>query len=410
MPFINELIKKNSLNEQVLIKKIRKEDYVFPKIPVFFNLLKQHIIRSNIRKFPSPNAAVFAAYPSIDKPVILCQLNQAQTLGYSEAFLLPKPKGVSRVVKSIISKLAGISYEFDSFVIIDSIHLKHSLKCDAVEQFIGAKPSFIELCTSNPTLLVFDEEQIKPPVVIRNQPLSRYKQVALCKQLCKLNPELFPDPLLVEKTMTHLICIEELVIGKPWFQLKESLDSKSVKERAIIALKNFEETVKKMPDWNESINLYEKGKKLSYAISSIIELESGYWKKINSELNKVKEFDNIQVPHQHGDFSINNLIYTAENCKIIDLEDFGELTLPLFDCISLAISFTDSYLSDMTVNNVISELNLILDDLNKNYSEQFKRYSLILFLLSRLGQWSDNPNRKPFSKKLGLLLVELLDT
>ena len=125
-------------------------------------------------------------------------------------------------------------------------------------------------------------------------------------------------------------------------------------------------SVKRVPDWSKSGNLYDIGIVLLNAILPSIGISSRHKNALHFEPKKLKARDDIHVNFQHGDFSINNLIYTQENCKIIDLEDFDELTFPLFDSISLAISFTDNYANGMTVKNVLNELNSRLSQLKKS--------------------------------------------
>ena len=406
MPFLNELIKNN--NELLNIKKVTKEDNIFLKKTGLFNVLKRHVIKSKNVAFTARSKATFAAYPSLEKPTILCQLDKVQSIDYANTFLLPKPTGVSGLIKSVFSAIAGMSYEFDEFIIIDTSYYEELLNSEAVKSVISGNPSFIELCTSHPTLLIFDENNLKPPVVFRNLPPIRHKQIERCRQLCVLNSNLFPQPVLIEEKNASIIFIEQLVVGTPWFRLQNTLNSYQIREFSIEALTQFECTVQKVHNWSEEINLYDAGIRLAKEVLPSVTLSAIQRKLVSEQCEKMKTHDNISVQFQHGDFSINNLIFTHDGCRIIDLEDFGELNMPLFDYISLAISFSDNFSNNLSAKNVLNELNFILQRVRNTQSDLYITQCLLLFMLSRLGKWSDNPNRKPFSHKLEIVLTELL--
>jgi hypothetical protein len=406
LPFINELIRND--NELLSIKKVIKEDNRFLEKTGLFNVLKRHVIKSKNVSFTSRNKATFAAYPSLEKPTILCQLDKIQSIDYANRFLLPKPTGLSGLIKSTLSAIAGISYEFDEFIIIDTSYYEELLNSEAVKSVISGNPSFIELCTSHPTLLIFDENNLKPPVVFRNLPLTRHKQIERCRQLCVLNSNLFPQPVLIEEKNASITFIEQLAVGTPWFQLQHTLNSAQIRELSIEALSQFERTVQKTPSWSEEINLYDAGIRLAEEVLPSVTLSAIQRKVILEQCEKMKTYEGINVQFQHGDFSINNLIFTHDGCRIIDLEDFGELNLPLFDYISLAISFSDNFSNDISAENVLNELNFILQRVRTTQSDLYIKHCFLLFILSRFGKWSDNPNRKQFSHKLEIILTELL--
>lgn len=276
------------------------------------------------------------------------------------------------------------------------------------------KLGIVHIFTSNPVFLVFNKNEY-PDYIVRKLDVKQATYLMdLCHDLYGYLQGHIAKPLKVIEYKHAGYFIEEGVAGDPWFQIKTKLhlqeDWKKLIQLCILSIDNVHIKVAKNPKWCSIINL---GNELKLCHQNVMLDNSETIQKLNKAVIKygeqLNELGDIEVNCQHGDYAINNVMVNRKEITIIDLEDFGKISFPLFDEISFAISI---YLQ-IPANIKISLWELIEDccELKASrlgYNNLMINGAVLYTLLFRLGPWSEPLKRQDFKLKLIAILNEFL--
>lgn len=275
------------------------------------------------------------------------------------------------------------------------------------------KISIACISTTNPVYLAFSGQSETPCFVVRpaNSKSSKANhEVSL--RLHQVNKALVPETIGLYEQNGTLYSVQRGAGGKPWFQLPRNVDTQekwmTVRTRAIETLRQFHTGVASVPEWTTPVNL---GDALRSAYQGFIETDNetayplrAFADSMADELDQLGAWDGI---FQHGDFSLNNLLFEENKISVIDLEDFGITAIPLYDEFTLALSLNT--LAPKRVNSSLAnELTACTQSMKHQYSLSGKTIQALFLchLLVRLGAWSSAEKRQPYRQKLLHLLKQ----
>lgn len=269
------------------------------------------------------------------------------------------------------------------------------------------------ISTTNPVYLAFSGRSDTPCFVVRTANSKSSGAVhELSLRLHQVNGALVPETIGLYEHNGIFYSVQRGASGTPWFQLSRTVATQkqwtTLRTRAIESLRQFHEGVESVPEWNTSVHL---GDALRSAYHSFLETGNGsayplaaFVDSMVDELDKLGTWEGI---YQHGDFSLNNLLFEENKISVIDLEDFGITVMPLYDEFTLALSMNT--LAPGRVNSSLAiELAACTQPMTYRYSFNGKTIqALFLFhLLLRLGAWSSAEKRQPYRQKLLNLLEQ----
>jgi Ser/Thr protein kinase RdoA (MazF antagonist) len=269
------------------------------------------------------------------------------------------------------------------------------------------------ISTTNPVYLAFSGQSDTPCFVVRpaNSKSSKVSH-ELSLRLHQVNKALVPETVGLYEHNGTVYSVQRGASGTPWFQLLRTVATPEqwtiLRTRAIEALRQFHEGVASVPEWNPRIHL---GDALRSAYQGFLETDNEpayplttFADSMADELDRLGAWDGT---FQHGDFSLNNLLFEENKISVIDLEDFGITAMPLYDEFTLALSL-DTLAPDRVKSTVAIELAACTQPMKYRYSFNRKTIqALFLFhLLLRLGAWSSAEKRQPYRQKLLHLLEQ----
>ncbi|RBW49724.1 aminoglycoside phosphotransferase family protein [Marinobacter sp. F3R11] len=273
------------------------------------------------------------------------------------------------------------------------------------------------ISTSRPIYLAFDQKSDYPMYVVRKiDGAPALKSHNIHTQIYKHAGILVPQPLGLYTYAGEEYDIQHGVRGLPWFQLKSRLRSEEertqLESRIWETLKSFQAAISQT-EINKSSNLkpheelrnayegYQKaGENLNSSFQAIVE-------KAIIELSQ--EPGSPAVP-QHGDFCLNNLIIDSDHITVIDFEDFGITSMPLYDHFTLALSLPSSPTDPVNSADIFTTPPIIAAGQVFGISKDVVCWHFLHHLLLRLGPWSTGEKRKPYrawlKKVLNCFLTE----
>ena len=272
------------------------------------------------------------------------------------------------------------------------------------------------ISTSRPIYLAFDQKSDYPIYVVRKiDGGSALKSHNIHIQLYKLAGNLVPQPIGLYTYSGEKYDIQHGVRGLPWFQLKSKVRSGEerirLEKRIWETLKNFQAAIFQS-ETNETSNLkpheelnnayldYQKaGEALTQNLKKIVE-------KAISELSR--EPDSPAVP-QHGDFCLNNLIIDTDDITVIDFEDFGITSMPLYDHFTLALSLPSSSDNPANVANIFGVSAIVSAAQVLGISKDVIHWHFLHHILLRLGQWSTGEKRAAYRAWLKQVLDSFIE-
>jgi hypothetical protein len=287
-----------------------------------------------------------------------------------------------------------------------------------IQKVVGQLPiaksiSIACISTTNPVYLVFSDQPDTPCFVVRpsNSKGSRVIH-ELSLRLYQVNKALVPETLGLYERNGTMYSVQRGAGGKPWFQLPRTVDTPeqwaSLRTRAIETLREFQAGVASVPEWTTPVHL---GAALRSAYYGFLETDNepayplgAFVDSMADELDRLGTWDGI---FQHGDFSLNNLLFEEDKISVIDLEDFGITAIPLYDEFTLALSL--NILASKRVNSSLAiELAACTQFMKHRYSLNGKTIQALFLchLLVRLGAWSSGEKRQPYRQKLLHLLEQ----
>ena len=275
------------------------------------------------------------------------------------------------------------------------------------------KISIACISTTNPVYLAFSGQSKTPCFVVRpaNSKSSKVNH-ELSLRLHQVNKELVPEIVGLYEHQGAIYSVQRGASGTPWFQLSRTVDTPvqwaTLRTRAIEALRQFHEGVASVPDWNTTAHL---GDALRSAYQDFLDTNNepaypltAFADSMADELDRLGVWDGI---FQHGDFSLNNLLFAENKTSVIDLEDFGISVIPLYDEFTLALSL--STLAPSRVQSTVAmEIAACTQPMKHRYSLNGKTIQALFLchLLLRLGAWSSAEKRQPYRQKLLRLLEQ----
>lgn len=263
------------------------------------------------------------------------------------------------------------------------------------------------ISTTNPVYLTFTGQSDTPCFVVRPTITESSKaNHELSLRLHWANSKLVPEILGLYEQNGTAYSVQRGASGSPWFQLSRSVttqeDWETLRKRAMETLRQFHEGVASVPEWKTRTYL---GDALRLAYQGFLGTDNEpaypltvFVDSMADELDKLGAWDGIW---QHGDFSLNNLLFDKSKVSVIDLEDFGITVMPLYDEFTLALS-----LNTMAPSKINSSFSIELTACTEamkyrhSFSQKTVQALFLLHLLLRLGTWSSAEKRQPYRQKL----------
>jgi hypothetical protein len=274
--------------------------------------------------------------------------------------------------------------------------------------------SFISITTSNPVYLIFINERT-PRFVIHELKGDEYLDILdIRSELYSVLAESVAKPYGIKKIDSVYYFIESGLNGKPWFQLVSTLKNEAdwldIKRKAKESLNYFKDAISNENKWCKAINLASE---LKAQFLETQKFNRRLIPEVESLVNKLSDIlidvDELAGTFQHCDYCINNLLFDHDRACIIDLEEFGQTSVPLQDELSLALSFylikpdDDTSTLKSIIFDCISDCGYSNDELKEILP------SLYLYhLLFRLGNWGNNARREKVCQWIKELLHEFV--
>jgi len=273
----------------------------------------------------------------------------------------------------------------------------------------------VHIFTSNPVYLIFLDKDFPDYIIRKLEQKQAHYLFDLCQELYVYLQDIIAKPLDVIDINADGYFIEEGVEGDPWFQIKSKLKSlddwNKLNLACISAIDDFHIKISKNPKWNANINL---GDELTQIYQNIKltgnEVNQSLGNLVIRYSDQLRKLGDMNINYQHGDYSINNVMVNNSKVIIIDLEDFGRVSFPLFDEISYAISIYIQMPSDIQPN-----LWLLIDECchlkvkRIGYDRQIINSAVLFTLMFRLGSWSQSIKRQDFRSKIIVMLNDFID-
>jgi len=138
--------------------------------------------------------------------------------------------------------------------------------------------------------------------------------------------------------------IEEGLAGVPWFRVSDRLtmtaDWRCLLNRAVNAMVELHCAIREVPAWVGNVSIRaELTHQACLAESRGISLSTRALRCIDEWAGVFGEAESQSGIWQHGDFSLNNLLVSADSLAVIDFDEFGSTLMPLHDAFGLALSF-----------------------------------------------------------------------
>jgi len=351
-------------------------------------------------------STVLSVYPDLDNPLIV--FNQSSRAeDYCKDNILPKMDwSFKGITKRVLFFLGNVHPSVDSFILLTTNNDKfQQINNILAESSFNAQQDLLCITTSNPVFLAFTTNTV-PEYVVHH---AEFGDFELRQELHHVLNSLVSKPLAEIVKGEQCYFVESGLPGKPWFQLlkSNSLSMGDIKNRALNTLKEFQQRIAVIEHWTESIDviaIFNRQFEQSHIMRHFSpEIVSACSKLVNSLPEKYL----VKGVLQHGDYCINNLIFSEKQTYIIDFEEFGDTSMPLQDEFSLALSF---YIQreTQTLDLLAKDLAYCLEGVDKSIIPLLSLL-FIYHLLFRLGSWGENPNRNFICGWLQNILVEHIE-
>jgi hypothetical protein len=269
------------------------------------------------------------------------------------------------------------------------------------------------ISTTNLVYLAFSDNSDVPCYVIRpgnSEHSIRCHELSI--RLHQVNSALVPETVGLYEHNGTFYSVQRGAGGKPLLRPSRSPATpgqwKDVRDRALLTLCQFQEGVRSVSEWTKTIYL---GDALRSAYKDFLATDNepvypldDFTDSLAGELDRLGAWNGI---FQHGDFSLNNLLFEEDKVSVIDLEDFGITVIPLYDEFTLALSLSTLAPSSVQ-SSVAKELAACTRPIKLRYSFNQKTIQALFLchLLLRLGAWSSGEKRQPYRQRLLHLLEQ----
>jgi thiamine kinase-like enzyme len=425
MTFCEKLTKKLDVNIDLINNDLSFNDLnqngVFVEVPdgknpikKVFELIKAKVILNRIyskmlhkRRAPP---LVKVVYGNGHRPIAIYDRG-TQAENYANKYLLPS----TGTIKRIIHKALGVHPSIAGFVVIPS--QKDISFIDNVFEYLKFTADQVNcasvLCidSSKDIYLIFDEHTY-PRFALYAIEKNKIQEVVATRQLLSslLNNVVSKSIGVIEHNNRSFF-IEEGLTGQPWFQLKDSngFNWSDIKSTAVSTLVDFHEVVRNETLWQKKLNI---GDVFIEQYHQTLNMKNDYQltgtvSKLVHELHlELKKHPKMICYFQHGDFCINNLLFNEGIAHIIDWDEFGQVSMPLQDEFSLALSFYNLD-NNSNIEQLYVELQICItkSEWLKSLTKEAVIALFLFHLLYRLGLWGSNPNRKGICDWLYTILI-----
>ena len=193
-----------------------------------------------------------------------------------------------------------------------------------------ATPTVACIRTTRPKYLVFDHNSSRPVCVVEFGPVDRLLRVhQILSELHNRVPGLVPRSLCYAPWQCGMyVHIEEGLAGVPWFRVSDRLtmtaDWRCLLNRAVNAMVELHCAIREVPAWVGNVSIRaELTHQACLAESRGISLSTRALRCIDEWAGVFGEAESQSGIWQHGDFSLNNLLVSADSLAVIDFDEFG---------------------------------------------------------------------------------------
>lgn len=293
--------------------------------------------------------------------------------------------------------------------------MKHILEVlSRLNIHVNSDHSIACIATTNPVYLVFSKLSKYPCYAVRKTTTgSAETEYASLIDIYHLAGNIIPEPIGYVCHQSNNYIVQVGSQGTPWFRIAEKYNSKFLWQALRLEIR-------------ETLNLFHEkiGQNKAFLSSINLEVEliryyaefrrAGYFNKQKSDIHELftkyreqlTKLENVLIPAQHGDFTLNNLLIYPEGVTVIDFEDFNVFQVPFYDQFSISLSMM-RHMPPQITSTFKKEIAFFTQDVfNKNdYSKDTMKSFFFMFLLAQLGAWSDIEKRKKHKNWLrGILL------
>jgi aminoglycoside phosphotransferase len=221
-----------------------------------------------------------------------------------------------------------------------------------VRQFVTDPPpgkhlSVARIETTNPVYLVFDETSDAPRWVVRVGPRATVsRDHDTLRALHSVAPTLVPRSIYCGLWKdTEWVHIQSGLKGSPWFRLQHSLETthdwSRIKTGARDALRLLHTAIRANPSWIRGVDLAAELQRQRDRTSGLRSRSVAIERALDAAHLALLRHGPTPWFSQHGDFCLNNLLFTESTVGVIDFEEFGLTAMPLHDEFGLVLSFAD---------------------------------------------------------------------
>ena len=209
----------------------------------------------------------------------------------------------------------------------------------------SSRPTVACIRTTWPKYLIFDTNAMRPACVVDFGAACRLLCVhQILSELHHRMPGGVPRSLCYSpwqgSTYVH---IQEGLPGVPWFRVADEIttaaDWRCLLDRAITAMLRLHAAIGEVPTWGERVSVRaELAQQVRLCKLRDISLSTLVLCRVEEWSEAFGDSDSWPGVWQHGDFSLNNLLVSADALAVIDFDEFGNVLMPLHDAFGLALS------------------------------------------------------------------------
>ena len=209
----------------------------------------------------------------------------------------------------------------------------------------GPQPSVACVCTTSPKYLVFDRNPSQPACVVEFADVARVSRV---QQILTTLGGQMADAVAASLCCTRwqddtYVHIQSGLPGIPWFRVADTLATRSDWERfidrAVALMIRLHEATRRVSEWKQVVRPgAELRRQTAWSLRHSTPLSAAVLHRIADLTTVLENAGPFDACHQHGDFSVNNLITSGDTMAIIDFDEFGGTNVPLHDAFGLALS------------------------------------------------------------------------
>ncbi len=256
---------------------------------------------------------------------------------------------------------------------------------------------------TTPMYLIFHPRQSHPVYVMKTGDHEKLTRVfESSKWLYGKVPETIPEPVsLLPLNDDVWAFVQRGLPGDPWLRvIGEHNTTRSclrLRDSAFGVMTRFHDVVRTNADWKKRYSIGEDFDRVCHKIEQGTELSSPvarFKDRVKWILNDMGDVDSFW---QHGDFVINNLIFSKDHIGVIDLDDFGECSAPFLDNFALAFSINSLASMNCDWHSLDDDVRACIPE--TSYSEEQMLAFFGFFLFRSFGETMENTRRIQIRKQ-----------